>query len=322
MDAGFYRGTSADQDGRFTDKERKLLKQMKFEEALNQKVDMSRVNLEVVKPWITAKVNDILGMEDDVVIEYIFTQLEEKNINPKIMQINLTGFLNAKRSREFMGELWIMLMEAQASPDGIPASIVEKKMEELKATGNPKKEQGTSFAKATETDWKNRYDSLTGGRYGKATHDKKEGSPPAPAARRDDRSVRDYRDRDRDRDRPMGPSRYRGGYRDRDWNRDRRDRDDRDRDDYRRRKSRTRSPPSPPARRFKEEKNDEMDAEPSSKRENMGDGDGNGEGKRKKRKKHRSHRDHSDVSDSEAPKRSKKHKKEKKSRKEKHRDAD
>lgn len=56
----------------------------------------------------------------------------------------------------------LMLLEAQASPDGIPASIVEKKMEELKATGNPKKEQGTSFAKATETDWKHRYDSLTG----------------------------------------------------------------------------------------------------------------------------------------------------------------
>jgi len=55
-----------------------------------------------------------------------------------------------------------MLLEAQASPDGIPASIVEKKMEELKATVNSKKEQGTSFAKATETDWKHRYDSLTG----------------------------------------------------------------------------------------------------------------------------------------------------------------
>lgn len=37
-DAGFFRGTSADQDGRFTDKEKKLLKTMKFEDALDKKV--------------------------------------------------------------------------------------------------------------------------------------------------------------------------------------------------------------------------------------------------------------------------------------------
>jgi len=38
MDAGFYRGTSTDQDIRFTDKERKLLKQMRFEQVLDMKV--------------------------------------------------------------------------------------------------------------------------------------------------------------------------------------------------------------------------------------------------------------------------------------------
>lgn len=64
---------------------------------------MDRVNLDVLKPWITAKLNDILGLEDDVVIEYVFSQLEEKSLNPKVMQINLTGFLNARRAREFMG---------------------------------------------------------------------------------------------------------------------------------------------------------------------------------------------------------------------------
>lgn len=37
-DAGFYRGTSSEQDSRFTDKERKLLKQMRFENALDEKV--------------------------------------------------------------------------------------------------------------------------------------------------------------------------------------------------------------------------------------------------------------------------------------------
>lgn len=41
-------------------------------------VDMTKVNLEVIKPWITQRVTEILGFEDDVVIEFIFNQLEEK----------------------------------------------------------------------------------------------------------------------------------------------------------------------------------------------------------------------------------------------------
>ena len=41
-------------------------------------VDMSKVNLEVIKPWITKRVTEILGFEDDVVIEFIFNQLEVK----------------------------------------------------------------------------------------------------------------------------------------------------------------------------------------------------------------------------------------------------
>lgn len=44
-------------------------------------VDMTKVNLEVIKPWITQRVTEILGFEDDVVIEFIFNQLEEKVIS-------------------------------------------------------------------------------------------------------------------------------------------------------------------------------------------------------------------------------------------------
>lgn len=63
---------------------------------------MQKISIDVLKPWITLKLNEILGMEDDVVVEYVFTQLEERELNPKKMQINLTGFLNARRAREFM----------------------------------------------------------------------------------------------------------------------------------------------------------------------------------------------------------------------------
>ena len=39
---------------------------------------MSKVELDTLKPWITQKITDVLGFEDDVVIEFIFNQLEER----------------------------------------------------------------------------------------------------------------------------------------------------------------------------------------------------------------------------------------------------
>lgn len=42
---------------------------------------MTKVRLEVVKPWVTEKITAILGMEDDVVIEYVFNQLEAEKVS-------------------------------------------------------------------------------------------------------------------------------------------------------------------------------------------------------------------------------------------------
>ena len=42
-DAGYYRGTTADQDTRFGDKTKKLMKTLKFSDQLNEPVDMRKV---------------------------------------------------------------------------------------------------------------------------------------------------------------------------------------------------------------------------------------------------------------------------------------
>jgi len=39
----------------------KLLKSTKFPLEFNQKVDMQKVNLQVMKKWIASKISDILG---------------------------------------------------------------------------------------------------------------------------------------------------------------------------------------------------------------------------------------------------------------------
>ena len=36
--------------------------------------------MDVLKPWITKRTTELLKMEDDVVVEFIFNQLEEKVI--------------------------------------------------------------------------------------------------------------------------------------------------------------------------------------------------------------------------------------------------
>ena len=74
-------GTTTDQDARFSDKEKKLLKTMKFEDNLGVKVDMSKVKVDVLKPWITKRVYEMLKMEDDVVVEFIFNQLEDEKVS-------------------------------------------------------------------------------------------------------------------------------------------------------------------------------------------------------------------------------------------------
>lgn len=56
------------------------------------------------------------------------------------MQINLTGFLNGKNAREFMGELWALLISAQSTADGIPTELLDLKKDEIKS-----RTQVTSF---------------------------------------------------------------------------------------------------------------------------------------------------------------------------------
>ncbi|KAG8929228.1 hypothetical protein FRC02_005823 [Tulasnella sp. 418] len=78
-DAGFFKGTSAAQDSRFSDKEQRLRKTLKFPPEFDLKVDMKRVNLQVMRPWIAKKVGELVGFDDEVVIEYAMGLLEDSS---------------------------------------------------------------------------------------------------------------------------------------------------------------------------------------------------------------------------------------------------
>ena len=131
MSGGPFRGVSGTQDGRFNDKTKKLLKSTKFPDSFSTKVDMSKVKMEAMLPWITTEVAKYLGFEDEVVIGYIESQLEEAPVDPRKMQIALTGFLE-KNTITFMRDLWVLLISAQSNETGIPAAFLDMKKEELR----------------------------------------------------------------------------------------------------------------------------------------------------------------------------------------------
>lgn len=108
--------------------------------------------------WIANRVTEILGSEDDVVIELVFNLIEGEryvsggcdptlclggacclltgccvpSLQPDIksLQIQLTGFLD-KDTPPFCKELWKLLLSAQSSPQGVPKELLEAKKLEL-----------------------------------------------------------------------------------------------------------------------------------------------------------------------------------------------
>lgn len=131
MAGNFFRGTSLGQDSRFGDKHEKLLKQLKFPPEYDLKVDMKKVKLDIIKPWIAKRISEFLGMDDEVVVGLCFNLLEEKGeLDPRNVQITMTGFLE-RNAKKFVAELWGMLHSASQNASGIPTAMLEKKKQEL-----------------------------------------------------------------------------------------------------------------------------------------------------------------------------------------------
>eukprot|EP01083_Nonionella_stella_P071855 193283_1 len=127
-----YRGVSLQQDNRFSDQQKKLLKKLKFPKEYSLKVDVSKVNMDVVTQWIQKRTAEILGgLEDDVLVGMIVNLLQQPNLDPRKVQIEITGFLE-RNTPTFMRELWILLADASTTPEGIPNLLLLQEQEVLK----------------------------------------------------------------------------------------------------------------------------------------------------------------------------------------------
>ncbi|EFJ15475.1 hypothetical protein SELMODRAFT_100233 [Selaginella moellendorffii] len=140
MSGGFFRGTSTEQDTRFSNKMAKLLKTQKFASELDQPIDMSKVNMDVMRPWIATRVTELLGFEDEVLINFIYGLLDVKVGDGKHIQIQLTGFME-KNTGRFMKELWGLLASAQSNASGIPQALLDKKALETQLKKRRRREE-------------------------------------------------------------------------------------------------------------------------------------------------------------------------------------
>lgn len=57
----------------------------------------------------------MLEFEDDVVIEFLFNQLEVKNLYAKMMHVRVTESLNGNNTRQSARELLSLLLSTQAN---------------------------------------------------------------------------------------------------------------------------------------------------------------------------------------------------------------
>eukprot|EP00375_Theileria_parva_P002254 XP_764932.1 hypothetical protein [Theileria parva strain Muguga] len=103
-------------------KEKELYESKNWPKSFSSPVDITRVKIDAFKPWITKRVSDLMGIEDDIVIDYFFN--EKPRLDPKRLQISLTGFME-KKAGIFVRELWELLLSAQSNPDGIPQAFID-----------------------------------------------------------------------------------------------------------------------------------------------------------------------------------------------------
>jgi serine/arginine repetitive matrix protein 1 len=57
--------------------DQKRLKATKFPPEFDKKVDIEKVNIDLMKKWIANKITTILGDEDDIVVETCFNLIEQ-----------------------------------------------------------------------------------------------------------------------------------------------------------------------------------------------------------------------------------------------------
>lgn len=109
----------------------------RYPKIFNQSVDLTKINLPVIKRWIDESVDQQLP-EDDVVADYIYELLiAEDSPNPKDLLTHAQEYLE-EDGMKFTAKLWKLLLSAQADKDGIPSELIDKQKQMLEKMNHDK----------------------------------------------------------------------------------------------------------------------------------------------------------------------------------------
>lgn len=94
---------------------------------LGCKVDISRVNRDVISRWVRDQMNVHLP-DDEIVADYLLEMLyadDDGFPNGNEICTQLVDFMGDDAATNFCGELWALLETAQNDADGIPAQFIK-----------------------------------------------------------------------------------------------------------------------------------------------------------------------------------------------------
>ena len=91
---------------------------------MNKKLNINKINLEILEAWITSKTTEILGIEDElligIIIEYL--NVHKENVIQHELLSEIEPYLE-DQSETFIKELWDICQLAEKEEDGIPTCL-------------------------------------------------------------------------------------------------------------------------------------------------------------------------------------------------------
>lgn len=102
--------------------------QARLVQSLSQlpRVSLRPIKVEALHPWISRRLTELVGIQDEVLEEFVFNTLAERqqeNVEAGEMLLLLVPFMGKEAAETFVGELWSWIERAQASPEGVPAEL-------------------------------------------------------------------------------------------------------------------------------------------------------------------------------------------------------
>ncbi len=137
----FYKGTSLAQDGRFVNPDKKIQSKLNYPEEFSHKISKNKINIPIIKQWISKKINDILSFDDELLTNLIINLIEENEnefIDGKNIYYSIMGFLGDD-TFNFCQELWKILIKGENSKNFIPIELIQEKKIEIEEEAKIKK---------------------------------------------------------------------------------------------------------------------------------------------------------------------------------------